>query len=129
MKTEVKKSIEAVKDYLSDLSNSDLVTAHNQMCQNTSRGDDEIYYNDEEFFEMFFSGKVLAAVRAISYGEYNYSDEYVIFNGYGNLKSFNDPADQVDISEIAEDIMENPDDYNIEFEEEDEEEETEETEE
>jgi len=118
----IKKSIEAVTDYLKDLSNADLVRAHNQYCQNKNMSDDEIYNNDEEFFNVFFDGKVLEAVRAVSYGEFNYSDEYVMFNGYANLESFNDPSDHVDISEIAEDIMENENDYDIEFEEEDEEE-------
>jgi hypothetical protein len=125
MKTELKKSIEAITDYLKDLSNADLVMAHNQMCQNTQRGDDEIYNNDEEFFNTFFDGKVLDAVRAVSYGDFNYSHEFVMFNGYANLESFSDPTDKIDLSEIAEDIMENENDYNIEFEEEDEEEETE----
>ncbi len=118
----LKKSIEEVTSYLENLSNSDLVIAHNQMCQNQNRGDDEIYINDEEFFQTFFDGRLMEAIRAISYGEYNYSHEYVKFNGYANLISFNNPDEEIDISEIAEDILEVPEDYNIEFEEEDEEE-------
>lgn len=117
----IKKSIKEITSYLEDLSDDDLVRAHNQMCQNKNRGDDEIYSNDEEFFNTFFNGKVLDAVRAVAYGEYNYTNDYVIFNGYGNLESFNDPSNHVDISEIAEDIMENPEDYDIELEEDEEE--------
>lgn len=46
--------------------------------------------NDEEFFNVFFEGDVMEAVRAISFGDYNYQDDYVLFNGYGNIDSYND---------------------------------------
>ena len=45
--------------------------------------------NDEEFFDMYFEGKPAEAVRAAYYGNYNYMDEYVRLNGYGNLESLN----------------------------------------
>jgi hypothetical protein len=48
----------------------------------------EIMNNDEEFFEIYFDGKPMEAVRAAHYGNYNYTDEYVRFDGYGNLESF-----------------------------------------
>lgn len=54
----------------------------------------------------------------VSFGEYRYQDEYVVFNGYGNLETFNNPADHVDIAAIAADILENEENYNyIELEE------------
>lgn len=111
------KTTEAITDYLNGLDNSELVNVHNQYCQNANCSDDEIYSNDEEFFNIFFEGKVLEAVRAVSFGEYRYQDEYVIFNGYANLETFNNPADHVDISAIAADILENPENYDIELEE------------
>ena len=46
--------------------------------------------NDEEFFNTFFPDNPMEAVRASWYGDYNYCDDYVRFNGYGNLESFND---------------------------------------
>lgn len=50
--------------------------------------EDYCYYeNDEEFFDMFFEGKPMEAVRASYYGEYRYMDAFVQFNGYGNLRS------------------------------------------
>lgn len=119
------KTTEAITDYLNGLDNSELVNVHNQYCQNANCSDDEIYSNDEEFFNIFFEGKVLEAVRAVSFGEYRYQDEYVIFNGYANLETFNNPADHVDISEIAADILENPENYDIELEEAEEETESE----
>ena len=50
----------------------------------------EYWDNDEEFFNTFFYNNPMEAVRASYYGDYNYCDDYVRFNGYGNLESFND---------------------------------------
>lgn len=99
--------------HLATLTDSDLVSIHNQYCQNNNYCDDEIYGNDEDFFETFFSTK-LEAVRAVVYGEYNYTHDYVRFNWYGNVESFDTfgVSDMVDSPEkIAEDIIENPTDY------------------
>lgn len=64
--------------------------------------------NDEDFFETYFEGKPMEAVRAVSFGEYKYNDEYVMFNGYGNLETFNSIDDIVtDYSEIVEAIIDN----------------------
>ena len=49
----------------------------------------EAYPNDEDFFNTFYSHDVAEAVRAALYGDYSFSDDYVGFNGYGNLVSFN----------------------------------------
>ena len=50
----------------------------------------EYYDNDEEFFNTFFYNNPTEAVRSAYYGDYNYCDKYVRFNGYMNLESFND---------------------------------------
>ena len=50
----------------------------------------EYWDNDEEFFNDFFYNNPTEAVRSAYYGDYNYCDDYVRFNGYGNLESFND---------------------------------------
>lgn len=50
----------------------------------------EVYNNDEEFFNMFFDNNPMEVARAIYYGDYNYNDEYVKFNGYANLESLSD---------------------------------------
>lgn len=49
----------------------------------------DYYENDEDFFETFFYGRIDEAVRAVCYGNYNYTDEFVKFNAYGNLESCN----------------------------------------
>ena len=70
-----------------------------------------VYENDEEFFEMFFSNNPMELARAIYYGDYKYSDEYVRFNGYGNLESLSDYQYEKElkdnINEIIDELMEN----------------------
>lgn len=34
----------------------------------------EYYENDDDFFNTYFSNNVIEAVRAVSFGDYNYSD-------------------------------------------------------
>ena len=62
-------------------------------------------------FNVFFENRALEAVRAVSFGEYRYSDTYVKFNGYANLETFNDVSEEIDISELAEYIKEHPEDF------------------
>ena len=50
----------------------------------------EYWENNEEFFNTFFVNNPTEAVRASFYGDYSYCDDFVKFNGYGNLESFND---------------------------------------
>lgn len=121
MKTYIYDNKEAVIEYLENLSDSELVQAHNTYCQNAGYGDNEIFDNDEEFFETHFS-KAHDAIRAAFYGEYEYGHDYVTFNGYANLDSFNNPEGHVDLQEIANDILESPRDYDVELEEEEDEE-------
>lgn len=50
--------------------------------------DDEIYDFDDEFFNIFFEGKPMEAVRAAHFGNINcWNDDYIKFNAYGNLES------------------------------------------
>ena len=67
----------------------------------------EVYENDEEFFNMFFENKPAEVARAIYYGDYNYNDDYVKFNGYGNLKSFSEYDYEELLEENIEEITEN----------------------
>ena len=64
----------------------DWLSLHNEYCAENNGGD-EIYTNDEDFYDTFFSSKD-ELVRAVFYGDFRYMDEYVMFNGYGNLETF-----------------------------------------
>lgn len=73
--------------------------------------------NDENFFDTYFNGRPMEAVRAASYGEYNYNDEYVKFNAYGNLESAseNDVTEEMkdSIEDIIDQIMDNYTDIDL----------------
>lgn len=124
MKTAVKNNIESIKEWFDELTTADQVEAHNIYAREQS-SDDEIHSNDDDFFNTYFENRTLEAVRAVCYGEYKYTDEYVVFNGYGNLESFNNPEDHISVGEIAADILENPENYEHMIELEETEEETE----
>ena len=49
------------------------------------------------------------AVRAVCYGEYNYTDEYVKINAYGNLETTNYIQDELEgyVDDIVEHIIDN----------------------
>lgn len=66
----------------------------------------EVWENDEEFFNTFFEGKPMEAVRSTYYGEYSYMDEYVKFNGYGNLESLSEYELEEELKSNIEDIVE-----------------------
>ena len=65
----------------------------------------EYWDNDEEFFDTFFHDDPMEAVRASYYGNYNYCDDYVRFNGYANLESFNDYELEKEYKEYIDDII------------------------
>ena len=67
----------------------------------------DVYENDEEFFNMFFEGKPAELARAIYYGDFNYNDEYIKFNGYGNLESLSEYEYEEMLEENIEEITEN----------------------
>lgn len=65
--------------------------------------------NDEDFFETFYGNDILGAVRAVCYGEYSYTDEYVRIDAYGNLETSNSIQSELEdnIDDIVEHIIEN----------------------
>ena len=65
-----------------------------------------VYENDDEFFQIFFESKVMEAVRAVSYGDYNFMEEFVRFNGYGNIESLTEREWHQELEDEADDIVE-----------------------
>jgi hypothetical protein len=115
LKETIQNNLEAIIDYLNSLDNDSLITIHNQYCHVEKYYDDEIFINDEEFFNTFFHNAADEAVRATFYGDYNYSHDYVKFNGYGNLESFNDASEFLYLKDIAKSILKSSDEYDIEL--------------
>ena len=84
------KNYEEIKDYLLNHVDEigDIIIEINSI--DSSLDFLEYWDNDEEFFNTFYYLNPTEAVRSAYYGDYNYCDKYVKFNGYGNLVSFND---------------------------------------
>ena len=99
------KNYEDIKDYLLDHVNEigDIVSEINSI--NGSLEYLEYWDNDEEFFDTFFHNDPMEAVRSSYYGDYNYCDDYVRFNGYANLESFNDWELEKEYKEHIDDIV------------------------
>lgn len=102
---------EQVIDVINSMDDAELITLNNEYCQEIGDADSEIWGNDEDFLCTFFGNNPDALARAIFYGDYNYSHDYVKFNGYGNLETMNyfEVSDLVElVPTIAEYICENP---------------------
>lgn len=79
----------------------DWVQWHNEFCSKHNYMDGFIYSFDEDFFETMFSSKMEVA-RAVSYGDVNFHHDYVRFNGYGNLETFDNPIKYIEKNEVIE---------------------------
>lgn len=64
-----------------------------------------VSYNDEDFFNTYFYNNPMEAVRSVSFGSYNFNDEYVRFNGYGNLETLDEYDLYRELRENKEDII------------------------
>ena len=89
---------------------SSKIEIHNIYIRETNGGCGyEIESNDEDFFNTFFEGKPMEAVRASYYGDFRYNDDWVWFNTYGNLES-GDNEEEIplcDAEEMAEWYIDN----------------------
>ena len=93
--------IEKFRELFSELSNSDKIRCFNDYAIEYACGD-QLYVFDEDFFNMFYEDNPMEAVRACFFGNIkNWSDEYLRFNGYGNIVSM----DEYEAVEWAEDYV------------------------
>ena len=109
--TTIENNYEAIVKEIEAMSNEEQMEIHNQYCENVNNMDNQIFYNDEEFFEMCFSDRITDLVRAISYGDFEPNQEFIKFDGYGNLETFDNVSLYLDAVAIADDIQENPKNY------------------
>lgn len=65
----------------------------------------DYFENDEYFFKDMFYNRPEEAVRAVCYGDYNYTDDYVKFNAYGNLDSCNEWEYEDELKDNIDEIM------------------------
>jgi len=87
-KAETRSREDLAEGMLNDMDDEESIELWNEYCEEANDKNGRIYPNDEDFFKLFFTD-VYEVVRAISFGDYTFTDDYVYFNGYGNLKTFN----------------------------------------
>ena len=90
---------------------SDWLNAYNTYCDYMNYNDDVIYSFDDDFFDTHFSSKPMEAARAASFGNINWSHDWITFDGYGNLKSIDSITDYIDMEAIKTDMLDNLDRY------------------
>ena len=95
-----------VLEMLKDMNDNDLVAVHNEYCEKVRYDDDRIYYM-EEINELMYSMKPLDILREAR--DVDTNDDWIRWNGYGNLESTDCPEDWMDLDEIADYIVENDD--------------------
>lgn len=62
--------------------------------------------NDEEFFNTFFFNNPYDVARVIHFGNYNYYDPYVRFDGYGNIESLEEYEFEEDFRTYIDEVVE-----------------------
>ena len=122
-----KISLEKFTEEFNNLSNNEKIAIYNEYCSEHGDTDKMLYDFDEEFFETAFGNDPIEAARATFFGNIqNWSDEYIRFNGYGNLESLSE-YDAVEVAEDhVDDIYKNEDVWNYYIEEDEDEDEDEE---
>jgi len=81
-------TIDEAREEFEALSEERQVSLWGEFCRNKGYDDEEVFYNDDYFFDSMFS-KGIEIARAVFYSgdDYRYCDKYVKFTAYGNLKS------------------------------------------
>lgn len=103
MKTYDEK-VEAIKNIIEDMDDSDAVALHNEYCYETNDYDDEII--EMERFDEICEGMTPSDIaRSIVYGDFNPNHDYFHFNGYGNFESTDYPIDWIYPGDIAREVV------------------------
>ena len=99
MKTYDEK-VEAIKNIIEDMAESDAVALHNEYCYETNNYDDEII--EMERFDEICEGMTPSDIaNHIFYGDFNPNHDYFHYNGYGNFESTDYPTDWIYPGDIA----------------------------
>lgn len=103
MKT-YKEKVEAIKNIIEDMSDSDAVALHDEWCYETDNYDGEIF--EMERFDEICEGMTPSEIACnIVYGDFNSNHDYFRFNGYGNFESTGCPTDWIYPGDIARDVV------------------------
>lgn len=88
---------------------ADIIELWNEYIEEVNYPDDRVYGNNMLFFEEMFAHPYDVAI-AVTYGDWRQDDEYVVFNGYGNISSFNywgESNSPIDIDALVEWLSDN----------------------
>lgn len=97
--------VEFLKECITRMSDGTMLAIINEYCDST--GNRNIFLNDEDGIESLCSGMTYDEVlRAVSYGEYSYTDKFIWLNNYNNICSSDDIVG-VSFCEIAEWMIDN----------------------
>ncbi len=111
-KKEVKEKLKAKRDKIELL--RELISVCNGW--DGSLESYQVHEFDDEFFDTYFEGNPTEAVRATFFGEIkNWNDEYIRFNGYGNLETLNEWQYEKELKENADEIIERAQDLTEEI--------------
>ena len=97
---------EEVLEMLRDMNDSNLVAVHNEYCDKVRYYDDRIY-DMYEINDLLYGRSPLEIITDAR--DVDANDNYIRYNGYGNLESTDCPDDWMDLDEIADYIVENDD--------------------
>lgn len=103
MKTYDEK-VEAIKNIIEGMDESDAVALHNEYCYETNNYDNEII--EMERFDEICEGMTPSDIaNHIFYGDFNPNHDYFHYNGYGNFESTDYPTDWIYPGDIAREVV------------------------
>lgn len=109
MKTYEQK-VEQIKSILNDMYDDEIIAVHNRYCD-ANHYEDQIFSNDDfALDEVMGECTFSEAACKLHNSDYNYNDTYFWFDGYANLKSSNNPFDNIFVGDIARYVVDNEDD-------------------
>ena len=98
------EKVEAIKNIIEDMDESDAVALHNEYCYEIDDYDDEII--EMERFDEICEGMTPSDIaNHIFYGDFNPNHDYFHFNGYGNFESTGCPTDWIYPGDIAREVV------------------------
>lgn len=103
MKTYEEK-VEAIKDIIGDMDDSDAVALHNEYCYETNSYDDEIIEMDR-FNEICEGMSPMDIAMRITFGDFHPHHSYFRYNGYANFESTDCPTDWIYPGDIAKEVI------------------------
>ena len=103
MKTYEEK-VEAIKNIIACMGESDAVALHNEYCYETNNYDDEII-EMERFDELCEGMTPIEIANHIFYGDFNPNHSYFRYDGCANFESTDYPTDWIYPGDIAREVV------------------------